>query len=81
MTVGTEQHVHPRNANNNERRNSQNIAYYSDEEDDAMTAANQRTANRGELKPQFSESGRTQMTAQNAKTRFNIADDNDDVNM
>ena len=59
---------------------SNKVAYYSDEDDD-VTAANAGTAQRDGLKQQFSESGRTQQTAKNTKTRFNIADDEDDVNL
>ena len=76
ITQGTAQ----ANPGGPERLNSK-LAYYSDEEEDGMTAAHAGTAQRGALKPQFSESGRTQMTQQNAHTKFNIADENDEINM
>ena len=63
-----------------DRRNTSKLAYYSDEEEDDAMTKHQGTAQRG-VRPNWSASGRTQMTAQNQQNRFNIADENDDVNL
>ena len=62
------------------------IAYYSDDEEDSRTAIGRNEAQaamQSDAKQggSISESGNTQMTAGNAQTRFNIADDQDEINL
>jgi len=57
MTIGTAA------AGLGDRRNTSKLAYYSDEEEDNITNQNQGTEQKGALRPNWSASGRTQMTA------------------
>ena len=62
MTVGTV-------VDGPDRRGSQKLAYYSDEDDDVTAAHGGGSAQKGQhqfTRQQFSESGRTQQTSKNA---------------